>query len=59
MSMRGDLSVDDASKLMTMLRVQGELLSAEALEKRLDSLEGEVKVTAGFKPEYSRLQRAA
>ena len=55
MAMRGDLDIDTASKLMNMTRVQGELIQAEMLEKRLDRLEGSVQ--AGFKPDFVTLKR--
>ena len=39
---RGEMEPEAGSKIMNMIRVQGELLQAELLEKRLDALEQDV-----------------
>jgi hypothetical protein len=52
--MRGERSVDDVSRLMAAVRVQAELVSAVALEQRMDALE---QHTAGVPQPFARLSK--
>ena len=44
---RGDLDIQDATRLVHILRTIGELLASEVIERRIDGLEAHAKITAG------------
>ena len=55
-AMRNERPVDEASKLMAMVRVQAELIVGESLEGRLDQVE---KHRAGVPLPFAKLKQVA
>ena len=53
---KGERTVDEGSKLMSMIRVQAELIVGESLEGRLDQVE---KYKAGVPLRFAKLKEAA
>jgi hypothetical protein len=46
-SRRGQLALDDAWRWINMLKIIGEFVASESVERRLDQIEGEVKAGNG------------